>query len=77
MARWATHYRARPGWFERLFQYTCDEPPYQGCGWGDIVTRAGAAKAADPEFRTLVTTTIQEARRERGVASCSTSSCRS
>ncbi|HSD20323.1 MAG TPA: DUF4091 domain-containing protein [Anaeromyxobacter sp.] len=61
MARWATHYRARPGWFERLFQYTCDEPPYQGCGWGDIVTRAGAAKAADPEFRTLVTTTIQEA----------------
>ena len=61
MARWATHYRARPGWFERLFQYTCDEPPYQGCGWADIVPRAGAAKAADPEFRTLVTTTIQEA----------------
>ena len=35
MTRWATHYRARPGWFERLFQYTCDEPPYQGCGFAE------------------------------------------
>jgi hypothetical protein len=61
MARWASHYRAREGWFERLFQYTCDEPPYQGCGWSDIARRAQAAKAADPELRTLVTTTIQEA----------------
>ena len=61
MTRWATHYRARPGWFERLFQYTCDEPPYQGCGFAEIARRAQAAKAADPEFRTLVTTTIDEA----------------
>jgi hypothetical protein len=61
LARWAQRYRSRPGWFERLFQYTCDEPPYQGCGWGDIALRARAAKEADPEFRTLVTTTIQEA----------------
>ena len=61
MTRWATHYRARPGWFERLFQYTCDEPPYQGCGFAEIARRAQAVKAADPEFRTLVTTTIDEA----------------
>ncbi len=59
LQRWATHYRAR-GWFERLFQYTCDEPP-QTCAWSDIGTRAAAAKAADPEFRTLVTTTIWDA----------------
>ncbi len=59
LARWATHYRAR-GWFDRLFQYTCDEPP-QTCAWADIARRAQAAKTADPEFRTLVTTTIWDA----------------
>jgi hypothetical protein len=59
LARWATHYRAR-GWFDRLFQYTCDEPP-QTCAWADIPRRAQAAKTADPEFRTLVTTTIWDA----------------
>ncbi|HYX91579.1 MAG TPA: hypothetical protein VE782_08455, partial [Myxococcaceae bacterium] len=62
LRRWAEHYRAN-GWFDRLFQYTCDEPPNERCGWADIVARAGAAKEADPEFRTLVTTTIQEADR--------------
>jgi hypothetical protein len=56
---WASFFRPR-GWFERLFQYTCDEPPLT-CAWNDIPTRAAAAKAADPELRTLVTTTIQEA----------------
>ncbi|WP_242355637.1 MULTISPECIES: DUF4091 domain-containing protein [Anaeromyxobacter] len=61
LARWATRYRSRPGWFERLFQYTCDEPPYQGCTFADVLTRARAAKTADREFRTLVTTTIQQA----------------
>jgi Domain of unknown function (DUF4091) len=60
LRRWAQHFRAQ-GWFDRLFQYTCDEPPSQGCGWGDVLVRASAAKAADPEFRTLVTATIQEA----------------
>jgi hypothetical protein len=60
MRRWAEHYRAQ-GWFGRLFQYTCDEPPHQGCSWADVIARASAAKAADPEFRTLVTATIQEA----------------
>jgi hypothetical protein len=59
LSRWASHYRAR-GWFDRLFQYTCDEPPRM-CSWQDIARRAAAAKQADPELRTLVTTTIQEA----------------
>ncbi len=56
---WAQHAREK-GWMDRLFQYTCDEPPLT-CAWGDISARAGAAKAADPDFKTLVTTTIQEA----------------
>jgi hypothetical protein len=57
---WASHARAR-GWFDRLFQYTCDEPPIT-CGWWDIAPRAQAAKQADPEFRTLVTTDMDHAK---------------
>jgi hypothetical protein len=56
---WAAHFRSR-GWFDRLFQYTCDEPPIT-CSWTDIPLRAGAAKAGDPEFRTLVTTNMSHA----------------
>jgi hypothetical protein len=56
---WAQHARAG-GWMDRLFQYTCDEPPLT-CAWGDISGKAAAAHAADPELKTLVTTTIQEA----------------
>jgi uncharacterized protein (TIGR03382 family) len=56
---WSGFFRPR-GWFDRLFQYTCDEPPLT-CAWSDIPARAQEAKAADPELRTLVTTTIQEA----------------
>ena len=56
---WASTFRTH-GWFERLFQYTCDEPPLT-CAWADIPARAAAARAADPELRTLVTTTIQQA----------------
>lgn len=59
---WATFFKGR-GWFDRLFQYTCDEPSdgSSGCTWSDIAPRAQLAKAADPDFRTLVTTTIQAA----------------
>ena len=56
-ADWAAHFRSH-GWFDRLFQYTCDEPPIT-CNWGDIPVRAAAAKAADPQFRTLVTTYVE------------------
>jgi hypothetical protein len=63
---WATFFDAR-GWLNRLFQYTCDEPPLT-CAWSDIPARAASARTADPELRTLVTTTIQEAD-EHGVTS--------
>jgi hypothetical protein len=56
---WATHFKAK-GWFDRLFQYTCDEPPIT-CAWSDIPARAQNAKQADPNFRTLVTTDISDA----------------
>jgi hypothetical protein len=56
---WASHYEAR-GWYDRLFHYTCDEPPLT-CTWDSIVPAAATVHSADPEFRTLVTTSIQEA----------------
>ncbi len=56
---WATFF-ASHGWTDRLFQYTCDEPPIT-CAWSDIPSRAATAHAANPPVRTLVTTTIQEA----------------
>jgi hypothetical protein len=56
---WAERARAG-GWMDRLFQYTCDEPPLT-CSWGDISALTAAAHQADPAFRTLVTTTIQDA----------------
>jgi glycosyl hydrolase family 123 len=64
-AVWAKHAREK-GWFDRLFDYTCDEPPLT-CAWSDIPARAGAAHQADPEFRTLVTTQLQDAE-DHGVA---------
>jgi hypothetical protein len=58
-ASWVPLFDAR-GWLDRLFHYTCDEPPIT-CAWSDIPARAAAAKAIDPALRTLVTTTIQQA----------------
>ncbi len=58
-ASWASWFDAR-GWSDRLFQYTCDEPPIT-CAWTDIPLLAQAARAVSPPLRTLVTTTIQEA----------------
>jgi uncharacterized protein (TIGR03382 family) len=56
---WASWFDQR-GWTDRLFQYTCDEPPLT-CAWTDIPARARTARAATPPVRTLVTTSIQEA----------------
>jgi len=56
---WASHFKAK-GWFDRLFQYTCDEPPIT-CQWSDIAARSQNAKQADPAFRTLVTTDVEQA----------------
>jgi Domain of unknown function (DUF4091) len=65
MRKWTQHARAQ-GWFDRLFQYTCDEPPLT-CAWSDINGRTKAAHAADPQLRTLVTTTVWDAQ-SHGVA---------
>jgi hypothetical protein len=58
IATWTQAARAG-GWFDRIFQYTCDEPGGQYCTWDRLRTNASAARAADPELRTLVTTAIQ------------------
>jgi uncharacterized protein (TIGR03382 family) len=47
------------GWFDRLFDYTCDEPPLT-CNWDQIPGYVAAVREADPEFRTLITTQIWE-----------------
>ncbi len=60
-AAWAAHFKAK-GWFDRVFDYTCDEPP-NGCNWSDIPTRAAIVHAGDPNFRTLTTTSIQAAQK--------------
>jgi len=56
---YAQHFKSK-GWFDRLFQYTCDEPP-NGCSWDQIKTRGDALHQADPDLRALVTTSIQKA----------------
>jgi hypothetical protein len=63
---WASSFSSHR-WSDRLFQYTCDEPPLT-CRWSDIPARAATARAANPPVRTLVTTTIQEAD-DQGVTS--------
>ncbi len=57
--RWSSFFDAR-GWRDRLYQYTCDEPPLT-CAWSDIPARAREAREASPPFRTLVTTSIEDA----------------
>ncbi|HET8541761.1 MAG TPA: glycoside hydrolase domain-containing protein [Anaeromyxobacter sp.] len=59
-AAWASWFAAREGWTDRLFQYTCDEPPLT-CSWEAIPGIAAAARSVVPPLRTLVTTTIHEA----------------
>ncbi|MBI3804965.1 MAG: DUF4091 domain-containing protein, partial [Nitrospirae bacterium] len=54
---YAQHFRAK-GWFDRLFQYTYDEPS-DASGWAVIKRRAAALHEADPELRSMVTTSLQ------------------
>jgi hypothetical protein len=63
---WASHFKSH-GWFDRLFQYTCDEPPIT-CQWSDIPARAAVARQADAGFRTLVTTDADQAQKNGGAA---------
>jgi len=61
-AEWAKHFRAK-GWFDRTFDYSCDEPP-NGCAWSSINARTAMVHAADPGFQTLVTTPLETAKQE-------------
>jgi hypothetical protein len=58
LERWRAHFAQR-GWLDRLFQYTCDEPPH-GCAFAEIPGRAALARAA--RVATLVTTDLETAR---------------
>ena len=53
---WRDHF-ARKGWSDRLYQYTCDEPP-GGCSFDSILDRAAPVHAAG--VKTLVTTDIDQ-----------------
>lgn len=59
-AAWAAHFREK-GWFDQLFDYTCDEPPMT-CAWSDIKPRQDAMHAGDPQMQSLVTTTVAHLR---------------
>jgi len=61
-AEWAKHFHAK-GWFDRTFDYSCDEPP-NGCSWSSINTRTAMVHAADPAFQTLVTTPLATAQQQ-------------
>lgn len=54
---WADHFKAK-GWFDRLFDYTGDEPPY-GITFTEAKNRVLATRSADPQLRTLLTATIK------------------
>jgi hypothetical protein len=58
-AGWAQHFQQK-GWFGRTYDYTCDEPP-NGCAWSDITSRASMVHQGDPNFPTLVTTSVNSA----------------
>lgn len=55
-AAWAKHFKDK-GWYDKLFDYTCDEPPLT-CEWSDIKPRQDRVHAGDPDFKSLVTTTV-------------------
>jgi hypothetical protein len=56
-AAWAQHFESK-GWFDRLFDYTCDEPPL-GCGFHEIAQKQSVLHAGDPRLRSLVTTSAK------------------
>jgi hypothetical protein len=57
--QWADYTKGK-GWFDRLFDYTCDEPPLT-CSWDQINQRTSAVHQADAGFKTLVTTQVWDA----------------
>ncbi|NKE69365.1 DUF4091 domain-containing protein [Candidatus Manganitrophus noduliformans] len=65
LREYAQHFKSK-GWFDRLFQYTFDEPK-KAADWAAIRRRADALHQADPDLRSSVTTSVQSAA-EGGVA---------
>ncbi|MCY1072874.1 DUF4091 domain-containing protein [Archangium lansingense] len=63
LADFATHFRER-GWLERAYAYVGDEPPF-GTPWPEIRERATLVKQVAPGLRVLLTTNIQQLRKER------------
>ncbi|TQF10062.1 DUF4091 domain-containing protein [Myxococcus llanfairpwllgwyngyllgogerychwyrndrobwllllantysiliogogogochensis] len=47
------------GWLSRSFDYVGDEPPY-GTSWEAVTERARLTRAAAPDLRTFLTTTVTE-----------------
>jgi hypothetical protein len=75
-ASWASFFKGK-SWFDRLFDYTCDEPTWprandsSSCRWDwdtanpgipTVSERIATVKQGDPAFRTLVTANVQDAR---------------
>ncbi|HVG57922.1 MAG TPA: glycoside hydrolase domain-containing protein, partial [Hyalangium sp.] len=58
LAAYSQHAREK-GFFDRVFDYTADEPSYTGT-WGKIASRAALVRSAAPGMRTLVTSNITE-----------------
>src|SRR6266568_2925322 len=42
-AQWAAFFKGK-GWFDRLFDYTCDEPDSSRCTWSQLQSRAALVK---------------------------------
>ncbi|MCG3114502.1 MAG: DUF4091 domain-containing protein [Candidatus Manganitrophus sp. SA1] len=59
LREYAQHFKAK-GWFDRLFQYTLDEPN-SASEWASIRRRANALHQADPDLKAAVTTSVQNA----------------
>src|SRR6266568_1623320 len=62
-AQWAAFFNGQV-LFDRLFDYTCDEPDSSRCTWSQLQSRAALVKAGDPDFRVLTTATITEANQQ-------------
>jgi hypothetical protein len=58
LAAYSKHAQEK-GFFDRVFDYTADEPTFTGT-WGEIGPRSALIRSAAPGMRTLVTSNIDE-----------------
>jgi Domain of unknown function (DUF4091) len=56
---WVGHFTAN-GWLDRLFDYTCDEPP-AGCSWSKAYSDSKTIHSGSPDMKTEITTDIDSA----------------